>query len=194
MRTRLFAFFILSTVVFALSATAGDRFSYIFKRGDRQQMRVNGPIDSAIRFAKKWDGDYIWVKQDGREYLIRDAAVLAQASEAMRELDAFEPTMRDAERKMKPFEDRLEEIEDRADQLSDQLDDEDLLDSQRDAIEASLHEVEAQMRKVEERMHGLEEQMEDLERQMDAREEEAERKLEQIIEKAIRNGIAKRAE
>lgn len=194
MRSRIFAFFILSTVLLALAAAGSDRLSYIFKRGDRQQMRVNGTVDSAVRLAKKWDGDFIWAKQDGREYMIRDAAVLAQADDAMRELEAFEPAMREAEKKMKPFEDRLEEIEDRADELSDKLGDEDLRDSERNAIEAKLHEVEAQMHTIEQSMHVVEQQMETVERQMDAREEAAERTLVQVIENAIRSGVAKRAE
>jgi chromosome segregation ATPase len=187
MRTRIVVSLLLVTAAVALTAAAGDRLAYVYKHGDRQHIHASGAIDTAVRISKKWAGDFIWASADGREYVIRDAAVLAQANEALVEVEAFEPAMRAAEKRMKPFEDRVEEIERQSDELSDQLDDDNLSDAQRRAIEAKLHEVEDQMRTVEDQMRGVEKQLDALEKQMDAREDAAETRLEQIITRAIRS-------
>jgi len=192
MRMRIASSLVLATVALALTVMAGDRLTYVYKHGDRQHIHSSGSIDSAVRVSKKWPGDFIWASADGREYLIRDAAVLAQANEALAEVEALEPAMHAAEQKMKPFEARMDEIERQSDKLSDQLDDEQLSDAQRHDIEARLHEVEDQMHSVEDRMHGVEQQLETLEKQMDAREETAETKLEQLIERAIRSGATEK--
>jgi septal ring factor EnvC (AmiA/AmiB activator) len=194
MRIHRLAFLVLSTMGLALAAAGDDQLSYVFKQGDRSRLHANGPVEAAVRVSKKFDGDFIWVRDSGREYLIRDAAVLQQAADAFRELDALEPSLQAAEKKVTPYEDKMEEIEQKMDDLSDQLDDDELADSARHSIETKLHDVEEQMHSVESRMHDAESQMEALEKQMDDREEAAEQKLETIIEKAIRNGIAKRAE
>ncbi|HKR64829.1 MAG TPA: hypothetical protein VJZ00_13940 [Thermoanaerobaculia bacterium] len=185
----------LLLLVLAFTAAAEERFSYVFNQGGRSTIRANGSIESAVRLAKKWSGDFIWVREDGREYLIRDANVLAEAKAAMAVLEPFERAVRTAEKKVQPYEDQLDEIERKSDDLSDKLgDDEDLSDSERESLEAKLRDVEEQMHDIEARMHGLEKELESAERDMDAREEEAEKNLEQVIRRAIRNGLASRAD
>ncbi len=194
MRYRWLAALALYTTGFALAAFADGNLSYVFQRGDRSHLHANGSVETAVQIARKWDGDFIWVKADGRQYLIRNAAVLAQASDAFRELDAFQPVMHEAEQKVAPFEARMDEIERRMDDLSDQLDDDELSEARRHALEAKLHDVEQEMRGVESRMHAVEQQLETIERQMDVREQAAEAKLEGIIRNAIRSGLSTKVE
>lgn len=194
MRSRWLAALALSTLGFALVASADGNLSYVFRRGDRSHLHANGPVETAMQIARKWDGDFIWAKANGHQYLIRDAAVLAQASGAFRELDAFQPVMQEAEQKVAPFEERMDEIEQRMDDLSDQLDDDELSEARRHALEAKLHEVEQEMHGVESRMSEVERQLESIERQMDAREQAAEAKLEGIIRNAIRSGLGAKVE
>ena len=182
MRTRIVLLLTLSTAFVAL---AGSRMSYVFKYGGHSHMMVNGPIESLAQTSKKYTGDFIWVRRNGREVVIRDTKVLAEAAAAFREVDAFEPTVREAEKKLKPYEKRMEELERRMDAISDEFDDESLTDDARAGLEAKLREVEEQVRDMESKMRGFEEALDRAEEIMDQREERAERKLEAILERAL---------
>jgi len=170
----------------AIVALADSRLSYVFKRGERSRITASGSLENFERISKKYSGDFIWVQKNGREWVIRDEAVLAEANAAFREVDEFEPTLREAERKLQPFETQMEELEKRMDAISDRFDDESLSDAARTDLEAKLREVEEQVQALESRMRGLEEALDRAEEVMDEREEKAERKLLKIIESAIR--------
>jgi hypothetical protein len=173
--------------------TAGDRpMSYVYKRGDDMHTRINGSIDMITSIGKRYQGEFVWVRTKGHDYMIRDAATLAAVRNAFRDVEALEPAMREVERRLQPFEDQLEVIEDRVDEFSDSLGDENLSDAERDALEAKLRVAEEEMRRVEAPMKSIEAEMERLEKEEERREKIAEREFERIVERAIAGGVAQR--
>jgi predicted nucleic acid-binding Zn-ribbon protein len=195
MRTRLLAFALLLFAAAAGVLTAGDKsMSYLYKRGDSSYMRMNASIDRIGAVAKKYGNEFVWVRSNGRSYVIRDAATLAEVRSAFGEVDAMEPSLREAEKRLKPFEKQMEAIETRVDAFGDQLDDENLGESTRDAIEAKLRDAEDALRGVERQMAGVERETERLERESEKREEAAEERFERIVERAIESGVAERAD
>ncbi len=195
MRTRLLVFACLLIAAVAGVLTAGDKsMSYIYRRGDNSYTRLNGSLDRIGEVSRRYGGEFVWVRWNGRSHVIRDAATLAEIREAFREIEALEPSLRDVEKRLKPFENQIETIESRIDSYGDQLDDEHLGDSTRDAIEAKLRDAENAMREVERRMSGIEREMEQLERKVEKLEEVAEERFEKIVKRAIGSGVAERVD
>src|SRR5690242_14852284 len=75
---RTLVLFIVLTLAATLSASSGH-FPYIYKQGDEvTHIRNNrGSIEQIVATSKRWRGDYVWLERDGKEWLIRDANVLA---------------------------------------------------------------------------------------------------------------------
>ena len=195
MRTRLLVFALLLFAVVAGVLTAGDKsMSYVYKRGDSSYTRLSGPISMIGAVAKRYGREFVWVRTNGRSYVIRDAATLTAVRNAFREVEAMEPSLREVEKRLQPFERQMETIEERVDAFGDQLDDENLGDSTRDAIEAKLRDAENDLRDVERRMAGIEREMERLEKEVEKREEVAEERFERIVKRAIETGVAERAD
>lgn len=194
MRTRLLASALLISAIVASISTAGDRMSYIYKRGDSHYTRMSGSLERLGSISRKYGSEFVWVSLDGRNYVIRDAATLAEVRASFKDVEAMEPSMRAIEKRMKPFEQQMEAIGKRLETLGDQLDDEKLTDAQRDAIETRMNAAETDMAAVERQMNGVEREMEKLEKETEKREAVAEKRFEQIVERAIRSGVAARAE
>lgn len=196
MRTRMIGLvLVVSAVMAGVSAAGGNRMSYIYKRGDSSYTRISGSaMDRIGAVSRKYGSEFVWVRVDGRSYVIRDSATLAAVRNAFREVEAMEPSLRDVEKRLKPFERQMEGVEERMDALSDQLDDEALSDSERDAIERKMHDVENDMRQVERQMEGIEREMERLENESEKREAVAEDRFEEIVERAVERGTAERVD
>jgi septal ring factor EnvC (AmiA/AmiB activator) len=197
MRTRLIALALLVSAVVTGVLIAGDRpTSYIYKRGDSLHTRISGrfAFDRIGPISKKYGNEFVWVRMNGGEYLIRDANTLAQVRQAFRHLDELEPELRAIERRLKPFEREFEEIEERVDTLGDSLDDDDLSESERDDIENKLRDAEEKMRAVEEKMRPVEREMERLDNESERREVIAEKQFEAIVERAVERGLAQRVD
>ncbi len=190
MRTRLIALALLASA--ALVTTAKPRLDYVYKRSGTLHTRISGSFDRIGDIARKYSGDYVWLRIDGREYLIRDAVTLAEVRNAFRHVEEMEPSLRDVERRLQPFEDELEKIEDRFDELSDSLDDDRLTEATREAIEAKMRDAEEKMRAIEEKARVIEREMERLENESEKREAIAEKQFEEIVQRAVRQGVAER--
>ncbi len=176
---------IVALVVVASALAAPLNFPYVFKRGSGSIIRVNGSLESFKRIQERWSGEYIWLKRGSREYLIRDAAVLAAAGGAYAQVDALEPAHRAAEERFQPIEQKYDALEERVDQLSDE-EDPAHADELRTA-ERALHAMEPEYRAAEEAVERIEEEM-------DRREEIAERKFEDIVLRAVDAGKATRVD
>jgi len=194
MRNRLLV--LLAFVLMSMSSFAGsrsDHFSYVFSNGDKTHMMSRGNIDEIVRLSKKYEGTYIWFRRDGREYLVRDAATLAAAKDAFRDLDALEPQEREAERCVRPYEKKMDELEKQVDRISDQLsDDEDLSESQREELESQMHDFEREMKGVERDMESAEREVERIDREEERLEKIAERKFQEILMQAVQQGKVQR--
>ena len=195
MRTRTIALALVITAAVATLLTAGNRMSYFYKRGDIGMSRISGSLDQIGKISRQYGSEFVWVSINGREYVIRDAATLAEVRAAFRDVEALHPEERAIERRLKPLEDELEEIEDRVDDAGDRLgDDDDLSDAEREALEEKLRVAEREMRDLEQRMRPIEREQERLEKESERREKIAERQFEKIVERAIAKGIAKRVD
>jgi DNA repair exonuclease SbcCD ATPase subunit len=119
---------------------------------------------------KRFSGRYIWVRRDGREYLIRDETTILRA-EAL-----FAP-----EARLSPEHEAIAREERRLDRDLDRLEDKD----DRTAEEnRELHELRVKSRDIERRERELDRRQEALER-------EAERGFWTLMDDAIRTGTAK---
>lgn len=194
MRNAIALLTLLATVTTASIVTAGDRSSYVWKRGDSSSMMmIHGDLDDLGRFKNQWGNEYVWTRQpNGQQYVITDRAVLTEVAAAFAALNAAEAPMREVERRLRPHEREMNKIERRLDAIADQLDDEYLPESQRDELERKMRAIEEEMERVEEKMEVMEREMERIETIVDAEADKAEAKFEQIVDRAIRGGVAKR--
>lgn len=179
---------LLLLALVALTASASDRsrFTYIYKSGGHTHMRSSMDIERIVKISKRWEGDYVWLRLDGREWLIRDAAVLAEVRGAYAEMHALEPTMRAAAAQRHPYEVKLEALEKKIDALSD--------DDDEGVNDARVRELERQMQAIEREYAAVERKAEKLEEEMDRLEEIAEAKFEVIVLRAVRQGKAARVD
>jgi DNA repair exonuclease SbcCD ATPase subunit len=181
----------------ALSASAAERsnFPYIYKSGSTTHMRSSDNIEKMVKLSKRWSGDFVWLRKDRQEWLIRDASVLAAVRTAFADMHALEPRLRAAEERRHPYEEKMEVVEKRMDRISDQLgDDETLTAATRRSLETRLRALEVEFESIERDARGIEREAEALEQEMERLEKIAERKFEQIILGAVAQGRAERVD
>lgn len=172
----------------AVSITAGQRFSYIYARAGSNAIISKGSLDEILRLKERFTGTYLWVRLDGREYLIRDANAIAEVDRACQPLRALEPEQRALRHKMKPLEHREDQLEDQIDEITDRDDDEEMTE----AMRARLRDLEQQLRVVERELKQYEREEEVLDRREDELDRVFDSEVQRIAERAIRNGIAER--
>lgn len=189
MRRIIFASFLL----LALTAAADD-FSYVMNTGNDNTV-ISGNID--FRFLRnvkeEWGDRFVWASVKGRQYLIHDQATLAEARAAFAAADQLRAECRKLEERMRPVEERERKLERQIDRIGDDLSDRnDLSGSERRRMEQQLEDLERQMEPVEAELRLLEkeeERLDEREAQLDAA---AERKLREIVDRAIARGTAQR--
>lgn len=101
-------------------AARHDGPSYALVRKGESGIHMSGSIediDSVQRLRRQIDGDFIWVRRDGRSFVIRDKGILADVAEAWRPLNALEARMQGLEARMRPHEHKLQALEQRLQQL-----------------------------------------------------------------------------
>jgi chromosome segregation ATPase len=190
MRRALFAF----SLLFAFAASALD-FSYVMT-GDGHAVISGGHlnVDRVVSLADRLGNRVIWAKIDGEQYLIRDAATYAQARAAFRDTDELHAEASALRERMDPLEEREEKLERQIDRITDDLSDrpDDFSAAERRKMEQRRDELERQIEPVQDELRKLEEE----EERIDDREEvlvaAAEKKLRQIIERAIASGVAQK--
>jgi hypothetical protein len=165
----------LALFVVATTVTAATRDSYVFHfGGDRNSMTMSGSLKDFMAIRGQLDGDYLWVRRDGRTYVITDRAKLAEV------WDYFA-----AERALRPEQKEIAKQTRKLEKESDALEDED--DRPLTSAERSrLDDLHAQERELARREQALDEREEELERI-------AERKLWQLVDRSIGDGSARAA-
>lgn len=185
---------LLFLLIAALSLSAAE-MSYMFKRGDRSYI-VTGNINvtNIGSLTRRFSGDYLWAKIGGREYLIREDAVLAEARRAFAEVEANQEKYHALEKRMRPVERRYDLLEEQHDELSDNLSDhpERYSAAEERDLERRIREIEAQMRPLAAELEVFEQQEQLLDDKQERLEDAAEKKLREIIERAIAGGVAEK--
>jgi hypothetical protein len=162
-----------AALLFVAVASARTRDAYVMSVGGEPTIAYfsNGPSSPQLRTMQaRYGHDFFWVRRDGREFVIHDAAFLAQAQALFAPMRALNPEVRAVAREEAALdreEDRLEDSED---------------DSQ--AVRDRLREIHARQREVEARERELDRRQEEMERV-------AEAKLWQMVDEAVRSGLAK---
>jgi hypothetical protein len=186
---------LLLLLALTFPASASGYFSYIYKNGDVTHMRSSTDIETMVALSKRWSGEYVWLKRDGRSYLIRDAGVLAEVRSAFAEMHAYEPTLRAAHERLHPLERKMERIERQMDRLGDRLSDDDDLDRDtRRSLEEQLRKAEAEFQELEHDFKPAERESERMERELDRLERIAEERFEKIVIRAIDSGRVQRVD
>jgi cell division protein FtsB len=159
--------------------------AYVFVPHTSNMMSANVDLDRALAVRHRFGSHFLWVREKGVEYVIRDEATLDRIEHLFDSANALSPETQRLHERMRPLEDRERRLEREADAISDDDD-----RSPRD--EDHLRVLERQLRDVESQLRDLEREQEALEAKHDRLEDEAERKMMPIIEEAIRSGLARR--
>jgi hypothetical protein len=154
--------------VLATIAMLGHKDAYVISTGDNHT--YNASIPELVAIQKRIPAKSIWVRRNGREYVIVDETTQRRA------LALFGPQMA-----LGPEQDAVGREERKLDREIDRLDDEDHLTP---AEKRRLSELRARMEVVEQREQELDDREEELER-------EAERALWPLLDEAIRSGLAR---
>lgn len=161
---------LLTLAAVTLMGSSRHRDAYVISAGDNNTYKAGSSLDELQSVRKRLTGRYMWVRRDGREYVIRDENTLQQIDTVFEPVRALEPEQRAANRE-----------EERLDHLVDRLDDQDHLSR---AEREQLKELRAQLREASERENELDQKGEELE-------EKAEQQLWVAVDAAIRAGTAR---
>src|SRR4051794_143264 len=157
-------------VLIAVAAEARD--SYVLHFGAGNSTTISGSLEDFTGVKGTLTGDYLWVRRDGRRYVITDRVKLAEAWNYFAPERALRPQQQEIERETRKLEresDALEDTEDRELTARERV---------------RLDELHARERELGRREQALDEREEELDRL-------AERKLWQMVDRAIREGAAR---
>jgi hypothetical protein len=154
-----------------LASSTPRRDGYILAPSD-DTLTFSGGVDmsSFETLRERYPGKMLWVRRNGREYVIRDETLLLRAQALFAPPAALAPEQLAVEREEEALDREEERLEDAAKTAENRR---------------RLDEVRAKQKKVAEREKALDEREEELERI-------AERELWVMVDAAIRSGAAKR--
>jgi hypothetical protein len=158
----------------AISAEARSKDAYILcSDGESVSALISGDINwrDTGSLCHRYGGSSLWVRRDGREYVIRDRDFLARAGALFGPIRQLGPE----QRRIAAEEAKLDA---EADRLSDGEDDS-------PAVRERLRELNRKQREVAIREREIDRREEELER-------EAERALWRMVDRAITSGVAVR--
>jgi beta-lactamase regulating signal transducer with metallopeptidase domain len=145
--------------------------AYILRAGHSDVSRSSTTVEELVRVRKRLDeeGPYLWFRTGSREYLIRDEEVLRQADLLWADIDALKPEQRAVSDEERELDHRIDAIEDRN-------------------VTASAGELE----QLRERDRVVSRRERELDQREEALEKVAEAKLRDLVDDAIRSGVARR--
>jgi hypothetical protein len=167
--------------MFALALT------YVLVHGSQSIM--SGPdvsLDRALAKRATYGNEFIWFRDHGKDYVIRDAATLDRVLHLFDAEHAFDPDAERIERELRPLEKRESELDEEIDALTDR-DEGPALTA---AEEQKLDRLQKEMDALHPKMRALERQEAEIDRKRDAAEAEAERRMVPILEEAVQKGVA----
>jgi hypothetical protein len=159
----------------ATTLNASQRDSYVLHfggDGENMSMSMAGSLQSFMAIRGTLGGDYLWVRRSGKSFVLTDRARLAEA------WGYFEPE-RELRPKQKEVAAETKKLEKESDALEDQ-DDHELTSAER----SRLDDLRAKERELDRRERALDQREEELDRI-------AEAKLWQLVDRAIRDGVAR---
>jgi DNA repair exonuclease SbcCD ATPase subunit len=168
--------------------------AYVLARRDHWTSSTTS-IEELERLHRRLSGDFLWFRRDGRAYLVRDRATLAEAFGLFDPMEELQPEMAELGRRQKEIDRKqavLDREEEELDRIADRLDDDEegRRESERRDLERRQRDLESRARRLEE----AERKLEAVERSIDEREEALEKKAEEqlfeLMDRTLREGIA----
>lgn len=160
-------------ILIATTVTASQRDSYVLHfGGNRDSVTISGSLEDFNAIRGSLDGDYLWVRHSGKSYVITDHARLA-------EVWGYFAPQRELRPKQKEVEAETKRLEKESDALED-LDDRELTSAE----QSRLDDLRVKERELSRREQALDDREEELDRI-------AEAKLWQLVDRAIRVGVAR---
>jgi bla regulator protein blaR1 len=176
------------------SAIADERVTaYVFVHGSTQSIMTSSTVGirEAVRIRKANSAPFLWFRQGGSSYLIRDRATLDAVAALFASSRRNEPALARLHARLDPLERRQDRLEHELDALEDADDDDDSTTvSTRDSEKRAT--LERQLREIEPQLRDLEREEERLDAEDERLEREAEKAMMPILERSIHNGIAKK--
>jgi vacuolar-type H+-ATPase subunit I/STV1 len=162
-------------ILAATTVNASQRDSYVLQVGSsRDTVTMSGSLEQFMAIRGTLDGDYLWVRRGGKTYVITDHARLAEV------WGYFAPE-RELRPKQKEVEAETKKLEKESDALEDQ-DDRELTSAERSRLD-DLREKERELSRREQALDDREEELDRI----------AEAKLWQLVDRSIRDGVARPA-
>jgi len=157
-----------------LALTAGAAWrrgdAYMLHVGKTDVTMTSTTIDDLVRIHRRLgDGSYLWVRLSGREWVIRDEALLRQAEALWAPVEALKPEQHAIGEEERKLDKRLDAIE----------------DGKAKAAPGELAQLRDRYAVISHRERELDQREEALEKVIEAQ-------LHDLVEKAIRDGRAER--
>ena len=162
---------ILLLAVLALTSGAAWRRgdAYMLHAGKTDVTMTSTTIDELVPLRRRLgDGSYLWVRMSGREWLIRDAALLREAAALWEPVEALKPEQRAVDREESELDKRIDAIED-----------------------GKAKGAPGELERLRERNAVVSRRQRELDQRSEALEKVAEAKLRDLVDEAIRDGRAK---
>lgn len=160
-------------ILAATAVNASQRDSYVLHfGGDRNAVTLSDSIEDSKVIRGTLDGDYLWVRRGGKSFVITDRARLA-------EVWSYFGPQRELHPKQKEVDAEMNKLEKESDALED-IDDRELTRAER----SRLDDLRVKERELSRREKALDEREEELDRIAEAR-------LWQLVDRAIREGVAR---
>lgn len=101
--------------------TDGDGDGYALVHADDEGMNFSGntrDLSDVEKLRAKIDGDFLWFRRDGKSYVIRDPALVAQADAAWKPMEPVSAKMEALSRQMEVHSKKMDELSRRMDATS----------------------------------------------------------------------------
>ncbi len=170
--------------------------AYILSRGDHTMM-TGGTLEDVREARRRFSGAFLWVRRAGREYVVRDGRLIAEAAALFAPLQSLEPDRAALERRRARFEEeesRLDREEKRLDRDLDRIQDDERPaagSESRDSLERRRRDLETRRRALDEQERDLESADNSIDRREDELEKKAEAQLWRLIDRALEAGLAR---
>ena len=166
----------LSVLLWGAAASPAHASSYVFVRSSNS-LTSNVGIERSVAIKRQYGSNFLWMRVDGRVYVIRDANTLDAIDALWEPVRALDPDYERVHARIRPLEEKERRLDHESDAISD--------DDNRSAAD------EARLRDLERELRVYEREEEELDRKEERLEREAERAMIPIVRDAIRKGIAR---
>lgn len=82
---------LLAIAVVTLTGSSARHDAYIISAGDNQRYKAGSSLDEFEAMRKRISGRYMWVRRDGREYVIRDETTIRRVETFFAPVEALAP-------------------------------------------------------------------------------------------------------